>query len=479
MQTTIDHIVKATNGKLASTSATANCVYTIVTDTRSLEESTKSVGNQGSPYIFWALKGDAFDGHDFVEEALRVGAAAIVAEETSAAAQMVRNGENWGVALITVPDTNQALKNLAKSHRLTSNAQVIGVTGSFGKTTTREMIHAALNFDSTSYRSPGNLNNHFGVPFSLLEIESHHTSAIIEMGASHVGEIDSLCEIAQPSIGVITGIGHAHLQGFGSISKVVEAKQELAKSIAADGLVVLPGDSEFCDQLASDLDCRTVVRVGIDAKHNDVVARDVWISNREIHLSVDDSAFKVKVTGRHFLTSILSAIVVGRHVGLSDPQIAAGLEKFTAPPGRCEVKRAGTWTVIDDTYNASPEAMIAACNLLGHWRTNGERVLVCGDMLELGDTVDQHYEKLGIAICENRLDAIFAYGTRAEDTVAACIAAGFDPDSAHAFDDQNELARSLASTLSAAATVLVKGSRARRMERIVELLITSPKFSLT
>lgn len=463
MNFTLANIALATNGKLLNTSGNSETAHCIHTDSRRITKSDLAAMSLATPTLFWALKGDAFDGHDFVEQAIAQGADAVLIGESFATSICI----SQRITTIVVKDTAQALNDLAMRHRSESAARVIGVTGSFGKTTTREMIFATLDANLPCYQSPASFNNHFGVPFSLLGIERTHEAAVIELGASAVGEIESLCKIAQPNVGVITGIGKAHVERFGSVKRTVQAKKELALSIPRDGLVVLPGDCEFCDELARDLNCRNVIRVGLDSRRNDVFPDKVRASNDEICVTLDGFPFRVKASGSHFAQSILSALVIARHFGLSNDQLAAGLTAYVAPPGRCQVKRFGNWTVIDDTYNASPEAMQAACKLLGNWQTRGPRVLVCGDMLELGSEAIRCHEETGIAATENGLDYVLAFGEFASVVTETAFEAGFNPAAALAFREQSELVAYLKTILCDDVMVLVKASRKMRAERVV------------
>ena len=466
MKFTLGNIALATTGKLLNSSDRSETAHCIHTDSRRITKSDSAAVSRAIPTLFWALKGDTFDGHDFVEQAIAQGADAVLIGESFATSICI----SQRIATIVVKDTAQALNDLAMWHRNQSPARVIGVTGSFGKTTTREMIFATLEANLPCYQSPASFNNHFGVPFSLLGIERTHEAAVIELGASTVGEIESLCKIAQPNVGVITGIGKAHVDRFGSLKRTVQAKKELAQSIPRDGVIVLPGDCEFCDELARDLDCQNIVRAGLDSSKNDIFPGKVRVSNDELCATLEGFSFRTKASGSHFAQSILSAIVVARHFGLSNDQIAAGLAAFVAPPGRCQVKRFGTWTVIDDTYNASPEAMQAACKLLGNWQTFGPRVLVCGDMLELGSEAIRCHEETAIAATENGLDYILAFGEFASVVTETAIEAGFNPGASLAFRDQGELVAYLKTILCDDVVILVKGSRKMRAERVVSAI---------
>jgi UDP-N-acetylmuramoyl-tripeptide--D-alanyl-D-alanine ligase len=460
---TLNNIIEATSGRVLATHGSTQSIYRIVTDTRSIKSNPTA-----EPILFWALRGNSFDAHDFVDQAVANGAQAILVDESF---EQTRTTDER-VTVIVVSDTTQALNDIASWHRQQLAGRIIGVTGSYGKTTTREMIHAVLNANLKTHQSQQNFNNHWGVPFSVLGIEHTHQASVLEFGASSVGEIDALCQIARPTIGVVTGIGKAHVERFGSLAQIVTAKKELVQAVPHDGLVILPGDSAFCSQLANEVDCENVIRVGTNSVTNDIYPDRIQFSNNELCVTVNNYPFRVQVAGTHFVNAVLAAIAVGRSLELSDEQIAAGLQNFRVPKGRCHVQQLGNLTLIDDTYNASPEAVQAACQLLGSWQTSGPRILVLGDMLELGQEAISCHEEIGIAAAANGLDYVLTFGDYSAVVTGTCIDAGFPVGSAKAFGNINELVRFLETLITADAVILVKGSRGMRMERIVEAIET-------
>lgn len=330
------------------------------------------------------------------------------------------------------------------------------------------MIHAALQYEVNSHRSPRNFNNHFGVPLTLLGLTAQHAAAIVELGASAYGEIRKLSEIASPEIGIITGIGQAHRASFGNASDVAAAKGELAEALPSDGLLLLCGDDAHSASLAQRASSRTtLVGTGPDC---DVRAESIQQNGEWLSVKVDGVDFQVRAAGKHFARSVLFAVATAREFGLSDQQIAAGLADFQASTGRCSVEAIGDWTVIDDSYNASPEAVEAACGLLGSWPTEARRILVCGDMLELGDAAAACHQDAGLAAARAGVDRIFALGEFSQDLVGAAIEAGLDPNCGEAFHDLNFLLHRLQQTLRPGDVILVKGSRGMRMERVIAWL---------
>ncbi len=467
MEFSLNQIAKATGGKIVSADGPNDQPLRIVTDSR---EATPDS-------VFWALHGTTHDGHEFVDAAFANGAAACVVNSAWTSQQ---HGENSG-SLIEVSDTLQALADLAAWNRQRWPVRVIGITGSFGKTTTREMLHAVLSQKFKTLRSPKNFNNQFGVPLTLLQLGSHHEVAVVELGASACGEIRRLAEIAQPDTGIITGTGFAHAAQFGGHKAVIRAKGELAEAIPGRGLLLLCGDEDSTETHADRAVCR-VIRVGTAASKesvNDLIATKVVQTGEQLHVTIAESVFKVTASGRHFARSVLFAVAVSRDLGMTDKEIQLGLNSFVPVAGRCEIRQLPTCTVIDDCYNSSPEAMQAAIAVLAGRETSEQRILITGDMLLLGEHAADCHRDVGITAAASGIDHIFALGRSAEDVVAGAVEAGFDPERATAHVKLDELLDQLKTVLSDDDVILVKGSRATHMERVVEWLETQSTSSKT
>ena len=451
-------------------SASSRKPLRIITDSREAGPAT----------IFWALRGDKHDGHRFVESALSDGADAAVVESgairsthragsfsTEPAAEEGYLSDSRSVpSIIEVADTLSALQSLAAWNVTRHAKPVIGITGSYGKTTTREMVHAALQHKLNPHCSPRNFNNQFGVPLTLLGLNARHDAAIVELGASAHGEIARLCEIAAPEIGIITGIGQAHRGTFGDCSQVAIAKGELAAALPADGVLLLCGDDSYSRAIATRAACR--VRL-IGTGHECHVRSETIRQDGEfLAVRIDGVDFRVRTAGKHFARSVLFAVAAGRECGLRDKQIARGLADFRTPAGRCSVETIGEWTVIDDSYNASPETFEAACGLLGNWPDATRRLLICGDMLELGDAAAALHQDAGLAAARAGVDRIYACGQFAGDLTGAAIKAGLDPDCCEAFQELPSLLHRLQQTMRSGDVLLMKGSRGMQMERVIE-----------
>jgi len=410
--------------------------------------------------LFWALRGERFDGHAFLGEAASRGAVACVAQPEYL--------QGMTVPSIAVEDTLYALWDLAAWYRNLFEPMVIGVTGSVGKTTTRHLLHTVLSQQFPGVQNPANFNNHIGLPLSLLGLESRHEFAVLEMGASQRGEIRSLAALARPEVAVLTRIAPTHLDQFGSLETISETKGELLEAIPDTGFAVLNGDDHLIRHLASQASCR-VILVG-ENPENDVIARYVTNDDGLIRFCVDRSEFALPAVGRHHLLAATIAVAVGREIDMSDEAIAAGLAAFEAVPGRCRLLAIGDWLVIDDTYNASPASMAAACETLADWKNARKRILVVGDMLSLGTETEAFHRQLGQRIGSTSIDNVLVIGSQAGQVGTSARQAGLDPGCLGVCPDFDTLTTLLDCWLEPGDIILVKGSRGMRMEQVIDIL---------
>lgn len=412
--------------------------------------------------VFWALKGEQHDGHDFIPQALERGAVCCVTSHT--------HDETTNGSRLIVDDSLASLGRFARWYRGTLEALVIGVTGSVGKTTTRDLIHAALASEYEGVRSRKNFNNLIGLPLSLLDIEQQHEFAVLEMGAARDGDIRALAEIAVPEIGVVTAIGLAHLASFGSLDAIIRTKGELLDCLPPTGFAVLPGDDPILRQMADRAPC-PVIFVG-EGDDNHLRATHVRASFEGLQFEVDSDEFDVPVCGRHHLTNVLCAIAIAREIGVRPQSLVQGLSYFQPIEGRCFLQPIGSWTVIDDTYNASPPSVAAACRMMKDLELPGigQRILVLGDMKELGPAAAHEHEQIGMLAARLRIDLLLACGDHADDIAGGAERAGMAPHRIAAAPDIETAKAVLDCWLEPGDAILVKGSRATRMERIVEWL---------
>jgi len=437
----------------------------IVTDSRQVEQGD----------VFWALRGVHHEGDCFVDEAFRRGAHGAVASHIESVPE-----ECWA---LLVDDTQLALTQWARWRRRKCTGIVIGVTGSVGKTTTRQMIHTVLQSRLKGTASPRNYNNHWGVPLSMLAIEPQHDYAVLELAASGPGEIATLAELCQPKVGVITQLGDAHLGGFGSRQGVAEAKTELLAALPADGQAVLADDSWLralssrcaapitwigtgpqCDLRATDVEAGQGRLEFHVLRGNHCEPSGCCRSNKPVQ-------FSVPVWGRHHIHAALSAVAVARMMGFDLDEIAAALARYQAVPMRCEVSEVRGVTIINDTYNSNPTAMRAALELLRDFDTAGRRTVICGDMAELGTrSIALHWQMGKDLVQIGGAELVIACGQFARHVTAGARSTGLMRAAAVPCDTVDEALPYVGQAVLPGDVVLVKGSRVMAMERVIDVL---------
>lgn len=441
-------LAAASGGRLEGVPAGMIDVSRIVTDSRIVQPGD----------VFWAFHGARHDAHEFVPAALTAGAALVVVDQAHA---------DLPVPRLVVPDTLTAWGRLAAWKRQQSDALVIAVTGSVGKTTTRELVYAALSERHPGLRSPANFNNQYGLPQTLLELRAADEFAVLEMGADREGEIRELCAIARPEVGLITAIGKAHVKSFGSVEGIIRAKGELLEALPDNGFAVLPGDDPVLRQMARRAPC-PVIFVG-EHPQNHLWPVQVRATPAALMFRVNGQDYTVPVTGRHFLVNALLAIAVAREIGMDSASIARGLTRFRPVAGRCCHRQVGPCTVIDDSYNASPTAVSAALHVLSdiEFAGGGRRIAVLGDMRELGELGPAEHRAIGRQAAGAGIDALLAYGEYADDLARGARDGGLSAGRVAVAADLDVLRLLLECWLEPGAVVLVKGSRVMQMEHVV------------
>jgi UDP-N-acetylmuramoyl-tripeptide--D-alanyl-D-alanine ligase len=416
--------------------------------------------------LFVALSGIRSDGHDFLEEAVAQGAAALlVSREREEAAGAVSAGK----PVFAVPDTLAALQALAASYRRRVNPRVVAVTGTTGKTGTKDFIASILEERFTVHATPGNLNNHIGLPLTILGMKGGEDVLVAEMGANHENEIERLSEIAGPEVGVITNIGPGHLEFFGSLEGVASAKAELLESLPENGSAVLPADDEFFQFLSQRTRGR-VVSFGF-GEESDWRIEDL---EREASAGYRFTLHGVAVTlaryGRHHLLNAAAAAAACSLLGSSGDEIADGIGRTRIPESRGVLYDIDGILFIDDSYNSNPASLAAAVGALMEMETDGRRWLVLGDMLELGEqSLDLHRES-GEVCGKAGVDGIVTLGTDTVELSRAAAEQRKAPERISHFMDTAKLAAYLNTCIEKGDVVLVKGSRGMRMEGVIETM---------
>jgi len=443
----------------------ADVVCTSVSiDTRTLQP--------GALYV--ALQGQNFDGHDFVDAAQRQGAAAA----------MVHRPVPHSLPTLQVDDTRLALGRLAAAWRARHNIPVVAVTGSNGKTTVKEMIAAILAQRGEVLATQGNLNNDIGVPLTLLRLRDSHYCAVIEMGANHPGEIAYVAQLARPGIGVVTNAGAAHLEGFGSLEGVARAKGELFQALDADGVAVLNADDRFAPLWAQLIGARATLRFSVEQAADVSVVPgteqmeigDALTTRFTLRTLAGDIPIRMQFCGRHNVSNACAATAAALAAGAGVADIQRGLASLQAVKGRLQLKRitAGI-RVLDDTYNANPNSLRAALQVLG--AAPGKKIVVLGDMGELGVGAEGLHGEIGEEARDAGVEQLLTVGELTRFTTQR-----FGAGARH-FATQDELIAALRAELGAtsqqAVTVLVKGSRRMQMERVVAALVGDGETGLT
>ena len=414
--------------------------------------------------LFVGLKGERLDGRDFVGEALRAGAGCALSRTwRHGGADPVLSadpGRDCGVLL--AEDPAAALAALAAAHRRRCRAHVVGITGTNGKTTTKDMLAGILSRHGRARATSGNLNNQLGVPLTLLGVDADDDCAVIEMGSSRESDIADLCRLAAPRTGVITNAGGAHLQGFGSLDTIVRTKGELLAALPPDGAAILNADSPGFDVWRESAPCRVVSWGRERGDH-----RWKW-SPAEFggRLELDGAPYSVPVPGVHNGANLAAAILAARACGIPEPDVEGGLAVFEASAHRGALLRIGGVLFLDDAYNANPVSMVAAARMLCEVPGDGRRIAVLGAMGELGDDSEKLHRETGISLAGTRVDLLISVGDGAK-----LIAEGFRQAGGEALEcaDHAAAAERLAAISVTGDVVLVKGSRSETMEKVTDL----------
>ncbi len=413
--------------------------------------------------LFIALKA-ARDGHDFVPMALEKGAAAVLCEHC-----------DGDYPAIVVPDTRRALGDIARQERKRLGMKVVGVTGSVGKSTTKEMIACVLERSYRVSKTPANHNNDIGMPMAILGMPEDTQVAVVEMGMNHFREIAYLASIARPDVAVIVNIGTMHIEHLGSQEGILKAKLEIMEGMREDGRIVLNGDDKLLWGQRKMIPLKATY-FGADNSECAVCGGNIRESAGllEFDVTYGNLTFPVELAleGRHYVSDALAAVAVGMEMGVNPSKIQENLSQFQNMAGRQEIFEAKGCTIIKDCYNAGPESMAAALNVLGN--RAGRRVAVLGDMLELGVCTQAEHYRVG-RIAAEKADLIFAYGPNGGRVIDGALTGGMSASNARAFENREDMAAALRRTVKPGDVLLVKGSRGMHMELILDAFLKEEK----
>lgn len=450
---TAGEVVEAVNGELIAGDPNAK-ISGVSVDTRTIEQGD----------LFIALTGENSDGHKFLADALSKGAAGV----------MVSRKVEAQCLAVRVQDTLLAIGDLAAFYRSKFNPTMIGVTGSVGKTTTKEMIAAVAASCGPILKNEGNFNNEIGLPLTLFNLASEHKTCVVELAMRGAGQIDYLAKISKPQIGVITNIHMSHIELLGSMDAIADAKAELLDSLPSDGAAILNADDAYFDYMLRRTNCR-VISYG-EAPNAMVRTTSKGIDSDgccsfDVVTPQGGFAVHVPVPGEHNIKDALAAIAVGEVLGIDHESVRSALTNFKAPEKRSKVvpSRRG-FIVIDDTYNAGPASMKSAIKTLSMME-GGRKIAILGDMLELGDHAIAAHLDIGKDVKNSGIDMLFVVGELAKLISRGAIDAGMPTSAINEFDDSAQAAQEIVGKIRERDIVLVKGSRAIKMERIVESLV--------
>lgn len=445
---TVAEVLQATGGELLSGDE-SQIIKGVVTDSR---QTTQGV-------LFVPLSGDKFDGHEFINAAFDLGAAASLTEQDTELLV--------GKTIIKVGDTKKALGDIARFYKNKLGIPTAAVVGSVGKTTTKDMLHSVLSTKYKTLKTQGNFNNDIGVPLTIFNLEKEHEAAVLEMGMNHFGEIEYLASIGKPNAAVITNIGLSHIENLGSQEGIFKAKMEIAKNFTKDNTLVVNGDDKFLSTVKG-MGSYKVVYYGIKNPENDVFAKDIvnlGIEGVEFIAVVEGKEYRVKVPvpGEHNVYNALSAICMGREFGVSVEDAVLGIKNFELTKMRMAVEEHEGITIINDCYNASPDSIKAAVEVLRGMESD-KKIAVLGDILEMGDFAKDAHYNLGAEIAKSGIDCVITAGENMKHLAQGVRDGGMK--NVISFDKTLEVCNFVKDKIKAGDAVLIKASRGMRFEEV-------------
>lgn len=446
----LQDIVKAIGGKLLVEGKQRD-FSRVVIDSRKV--------NKGD--IFFAIKGENFDAHKFVDNVLENGAGLVIVHKEEEYKSFSEDS-----SIVLVEDTKKALLDLASFYIDTLDIKVVGITGSTGKTSTKDLIAAALSEKYKVFKTKGNFNNDIGMPLMILELNKDYEVAILEMGMSNLGEIETLARVAKPDIAVITNIGTSHMENLKTRDNILKAKIEITTLFNENNVLIVNGENDKLHDLESNN--YKIVKIGTESDYNFkgcriIINKDnIEFSVKENGRAIDQTIF-VPVPGKHNVLNSLLAVAVARHLGVSYEEIAEGIKNLEATSMRLDVIKHEGYTIINDAYNASPDSMIAALEVLKTYE--GRKIAVLGTMKELGEESPKAHEEVAKYAKDSKVDMLITLGEFNSD-----FEAGFGSENFKAFDSIEDIVHYLKQNLKDGDVLLVKASRSMKFENIINEL---------
>ena len=452
----LDEIVQATG---AAFSGGAETIFSdVTTDTRTIEKGA----------LFIALKGERFNGEDFLQKAQEAGAAGVLVSNGCSAEKT----DGLSIAVLRVPDTLKAYQQIAHAWREKFTLPVVAITGSNGKTTTKDLTASVLGASFPVLRTEANFNNEIGLPKTLLGLRDEHKAAVVEIGMRGLGQIEALAPIAAPTVGVVTNVGETHIELLGSIENIAKAKSEMVEALGEGGTAVLNADDPRVSAMREKAKKGVSVVTFGESENADVRGTEIVQDGMESRFTATfpdgkKQSYRLPLPGRHNISNALAALAVGYAMGLSPKAMAAGLEAPAMSGARFACEKRGDYMIINDAYNASPLSMSAAIRTMKEI-AKGRRVAVFGDMLELGDVAKEAHRRVGEELAKSGAEVLVTRGALGEEIAAGAEAAGMTE--VYRAASHEEAAAKLKEILRPGDTVLFKGSHGMQMGKIIELL---------
>ena len=452
---TIKELILASEGQLVSKCNEETIVSNIVIDSR----------KAGKDSAFVAIVGENLDGHNFINLAINQGCKTIIKNKNNNV-----DIENKEVNVIEVSDTEIALGDIAKFYKNKFKIPFIAVTGSVGKTTTRDMVYSTISAKYNSLKNVGNLNNQFGVPLTLFNLNKEHECAVIEMGMSGFNEIEYLANIVNPQIGIISNIGYSHVEHLGSRDGIFKAKMEIATNFDENSLLIVNGDDDCLKTLKTKDLVYKLRTFGFD-KDNDIYCESYEMDEESINfvdvINGKKEEFFIPTVGKHNIYNAMAAILVGLNLNMTIEEIKDGLKNFQCTKNRLDIIKKDKLTIIDSVYNASIDSMSAALNILG--RYENRRVAILGDMFEMGEFAEFGHRQVGKAALGN-IDIMIAIGKDSEFIVKELKENNMNENNLYHFETKEEAIENLDNIIKDDDVILVKASRGMNLEKVVEYL---------
>ena len=438
----VSDIINICQGKLINGNEKIKCV-SFTKDTRSLEK--------GDVYV--AIKGETFDGNAFYKEAIKKGASVCIIDN-----EKVLDGDYGSAAILLVDDSIKAIQELAKYKRSLYDIPVIAVTGSVGKTSVKDMVNHVVSSKYKTLCTKGNMNNHIGVPLTILGLEDHE-ALIVEMGMNHAGEIHVLSNIAKPTMAIITNIGTAHIGNLGSRENILKAKMEITDGMN-NGTLFINNDNDMLRTVKYN----SLITIGINNK-SDYNAHDIHDKVFSANFYINDKYVSIPVGSMAFVYNSLFAYAVGKKLGIDDEAIVKALESFKLTPHRLELIEHKDYTIIDDTYNASLDSVNNALSMLSKLKTR--KVFIFGDILELDNYAKDIHTEIGKSVIDNKIDVLITVGENAYYTYSVAYDNGIE---SYHYDNNDEMLKEIDKIIDIGDTILVKGSHGMNLTYVVEHL---------